>query len=226
MSRAISLACPSWLARRLIAAWMAAVTACGGPPAPPAPTPVAATANDIAPPFPHYVAAVLTEVSQSELVERLKALAPVPDDWTFVAHHITIAPPGDTAYRVLSADYPVPRGGAIAVRATEFARDDQALAVAVTTTPDAATLRITNAQPHITVAVAPGGKAFHSNAVLAQRPRQPIDPPLLLTARICVVSADSKTCLPDLPGLARDLRRFGVFLAPRDRLGPVLAARR
>jgi hypothetical protein len=177
------------------------------------------------PPFRHYVAAVLTQDSQRQLLARVRERVAVPAEWTFVAHHMTIAPPGDDAYRLLTKDYPVRPGGKIELRAVAYAMDDKALAAAVTLAPDYAALKGTNKDPHVTVAVAPGAKAFYSNHLLAEKPRTAFDPPVVLTAHVCLVSADSKTCVPDVKGLAEDLRRFDVFLRPRNARAPGVLAR-
>jgi hypothetical protein len=167
------------------------------------------------PPFRHYVAAVLIEPSQCALIDRLKKETAVPPEWTFVAHHMTIAPPGDDAYRIFTRDYPVAPGGKVELRAVTFARDDKGLAAAVTSSPDYAALRGVNKIPHITVAVAPGSTAFYSNQLLAEQEHVPLDPPVTLTAHVCLVSADSKQYVPALDGLAADLRQFQVFSRPR-----------
>jgi hypothetical protein len=167
------------------------------------------------PPFRHYVAAVLTEPSQRTLIDRLKKETTVPPGWTFVAHHMTIAPPGDDAYRLFTKQYPVQPGGKIELRAVAYAKDEKGLAVAVLSTPEYTALGGTNKNPHITVAVAPGAKAFFSNQLLAENKHIALDPPVELTAHVCIVSADSKQCIPDLKGLAEDLRTFEVFLRPQ-----------
>jgi hypothetical protein len=163
--------------------------------------------EDRAPPFRHYVAAVLTEASQQALLERMEQLAPIPEGWTRVAHHMTIAPPSDDAWRFSSGDYPVAKGGKVEVTVLGYARDDKGLAVAVASQPSYGALRGSNEHPHITVALAPGTRAVYSNELLARQPGKKIDPPLKLEARLCIVSADSSTTIPELTDLARSLKQ-------------------
>jgi hypothetical protein len=191
-----------------LAAGLLGLAACRQPK--PAPPPEA----DAPPPFKHYLAAVLTAESQQKLVAAIKAKEKIPSGWTWVAHHMTVAPPGDDAYLLpREKGYPVPLGGKVALTAREYARDSKGCAAAVTSSPPYAELRGTNKHPHVTVAHGPGGSAFYSNALLAKPGREPLTPPLELEARLCVVSSDSKTTIPELPGLARDLRSYhaGLF---------------
>jgi hypothetical protein len=162
---------------------------------------------DQAPPFRHYVAAVLTEASQQALLERMEQLAPIPEGWTRVAHHMTIAPPSNDAWRLLSEDYPIAKGGKVEVTVLGYARDDKGMAVEVASQPSYEALRGSNEHPHITVALAPGTSAVHSNELLARQAYKKIEPPLKLEARLCIVSADSSTTIPELPGLARNLKK-------------------
>ena len=112
-----------------------------------------------------YSGVVLDEESRQKLLE-----LPIPEDWEFVAHHMTITmgplvskkvdATGQPKYNY-TENYPV--GSPIELHVVAVGFDDRAMAVKVS---PPSPIR-TKSFPHVTVAVnrAGGGKPFHSNKI-------------------------------------------------------------
>jgi NADH:ubiquinone oxidoreductase subunit len=108
-----------------------------------------------------YVAATLTRESQIALYNSINDISPIPGDWTRYCHHMTIR------FNPSSNDLIPEPNVPVKITATEYAADNQGIAVKVECHPDREKLFVPKEQLlHITVAVAPGVSPVYSNTLL------------------------------------------------------------
>lgn len=122
---------------------------------------------------PIYHAAFLDTDSHYKLLNRLGS--EIPSDWKVFAHHMTISF-GKTTDAVIQEYLSTNRGKSVILVATELGISDDAIAVRINS--DVPT---TNAIPHITIAIPPGGKPVNSNKITEWAK---LDHPIELTATI------------------------------------------
>ncbi len=119
-----------------------------------------------------YSAVVLDDKSRERLIERFKSA--IPDDWEFIAHHMTInlgeIDPNFEKYLEMP----------VRLNVEEFAMDDKVAAVGVSG------FESKNAKPHITLAVnrKAGGKPVMSNNLTNW---ERLKRPLLVTGKVTEV---------------------------------------
>ena len=97
-----------------------------------------------------YAGVILDEDTSEQLLALFETL--IPESWTRYAHHMTVS---------LGKSIPnqADLGKEVTLTVNAVGKSDDAIAVAVSGYPSR------NAQPHITLAVPPGGKPFNSNKI-------------------------------------------------------------
>ena len=112
-----------------------------------------------------YTAVVLSQASQTKLLNALKQV--IPADWKIICHHMTI-----NMGNAQSGPAKELLGQNVQLRAISLGKSDKAMAVTVDTNIPSA-----NAIKHITLAVniKNGGKPMMSNQITDWHPMSPID---------------------------------------------------
>jgi hypothetical protein len=136
-----------------------------------------------------YTAAVLNKESQNKL---LAALADeIPHGWRKIAHHMTVA--FKTAQdSVLPGhfDADVFFGMPVEISVVGWKKDEKAIAISVVSVPNASHLKMDNAHPHITIAVAPGTSPAYSNTLMSSGGLEFFDAPIHLIGHLSKVLSD------------------------------------
>jgi hypothetical protein len=114
-----------------------------------------------------YIAVVLTKQAQYKLFDLIKTVVEIPKDWKKIGHHMTVTFNGvKPAVEPGYFDEDVSFGMKCTIIPVGYKMDEKGLAVQVVSSPQGSRLRVDNAHPHITVAVAPGTSPVYSNKLL------------------------------------------------------------
>lgn len=114
-----------------------------------------------------YIAVVLTAEAQRKLFNLISTVAQIPDNWRKIGHHMTVTFGGvKQALEPGYFDEDIHYGMKCTVVPIGWKMDEKGIAVKVVSTPQGSRLHVEAAQPHITVAVAPGVSPVYSNQLL------------------------------------------------------------